>query len=192
MDKKPLISRLFGHFKTITIHKLQVGILCIRCGMIRQGIAHDWSKYSPTEFFSGVKYYQGNRSPIDKEKEEKGYSLAWLHHKGCNKHHWEYWIDQYKKLRVLDMPTPYLLETIVDRIGASKVYYKRKHTDDIPYNYFNGGNDKNYMNPITVKKINYLLLYLKENGEKNALKYYRYIYKEYKKGNDILNVLFPN
>ncbi len=163
-----------------------VGKLCFKCGLYRQGLAHDWSKYSPTEFWSGVKFFQGNRSPIDAEKEKMGYSNAWLHHKGMNKHHWEYWIDKTGILRVIDMPTPYLIETILDRIAAAKVYHK-DYNDAIAYNYFKSGTDQDYMNPNTAKKIFYLLEYLKENGEIKALNYYKYLYKEYKNGNDILN-----
>lgn len=187
MKKKNIFLRFIGHFKTITKHKITVGYLCFKCGMWYQGFMHDWSKYSPEEFFAGVKYFQGFRSPIDAEKEAIGYSLAWLHHKGRNKHHWEYWIDKTVTLRVLDMPTPYLIETVLDRLGASKVYYKNNFSYSIPYDYFNSGTDKNFMNPKTFKKINNLLIFLKENGEKEALKYYKFIYKEYKKGNDFLN-----
>ena len=86
-------ARFWGHLKTITLHKLRVTRLCFKMGLIKQGLLHDLSKYSPVEFWAGVRYFQGNRSPIDAEKEAKGYSEGWLHHKGHNKHHWEYWID---------------------------------------------------------------------------------------------------
>ena len=82
-----------GHFKTITHHKLLVMQYCFRVGLIRQGLMHDMSKYSWTEFRVGAKYYSGTRSPNAAEREELGYSTAWLHHKGRNKHHLEYWID---------------------------------------------------------------------------------------------------
>lgn len=185
--KKSFIERLYKHFLTITTHKITVGILCFKCGLYRQGLAHDWSKYSPTEFWAGVKYFQGYRSPIDAEKEELGMSYAWLHHKGANKHHWEYWIDKTGTLRVLNMPTPYLIETILDRIAAAKVYNKNNYRDAISYEYFSKGTDQNYMHPKTTENIYYLLNYLKENGEIATLKYCKYLYKEYKKGNDLLN-----
>ena len=66
---------------------------CFKCGLYWQGLVHDLSKYSWTEFSVGAKYYQGTRSPNDAERESKGYSSAWLHHKGRNKHHLEYWVD---------------------------------------------------------------------------------------------------
>lgn len=75
------MNRFWGHLTTITRHKLLVGKLCFDCGLYKQGLLHDLSKYSWVEFSSGVKYFQGNRSPIDKEKEVIGYSKGWLHHK---------------------------------------------------------------------------------------------------------------
>ena len=85
--------RAWEHFKTITRHRRLVRRYCFRLGLYAQGIRHDLSKYSPAEFFRGVKYYQGYRSPNDAERRENGVSLAWLHHKGRNRHHFEYWID---------------------------------------------------------------------------------------------------
>ena len=82
-----------GHFETITRHKLLVMKYCFACGLYEQGLAHDLSKYSPTEFIPGCIYYQGDHSPNEAEREAKGYTSAWLHHKGRNKHHLEYWID---------------------------------------------------------------------------------------------------
>ena len=118
-------SHPWKHFKTITHHKLLVMGGCFRIGLIRQGLAHDLSKYSPAEFLPGARYYQGYRSPNGAEREANGYSLAWMHHKGRNKHHYEYWTDidpatgQYGPVA---MPRRYLAEMVVDRIAASKNY----------------------------------------------------------------------
>ena len=92
------MSNFWGHFKTITTHKLRVMKYCFRAGLYKQGLLHDLSKYTPVEFLPGVKYYQGNRSPNEMERLEKGYSSAWLHHKGRNRHHLEYWIDYAPEL----------------------------------------------------------------------------------------------
>ena len=81
------------HLKTINHHKRLVMELCFKAGLYRQGLMHDLSKYTPVEFLVGARYYQGHRSPNAAEREIKGYSSAWLHHKGRNKHHLEYWID---------------------------------------------------------------------------------------------------
>ena len=83
----------FGHLKTITGHRNKVMVHCFKCGIPFQGLTHDLSKYTPVEFFTGCKYYIGTRSPNEGERAEKGYSLSWMHHKGRNKHHFEYWTD---------------------------------------------------------------------------------------------------
>ena len=83
----------WNHFKTITHHKKLVMQHCFRVGLYYQGLTHDLSKYSLVEFLPGVRFYQGDRSPNDAERKTKGYSAAWLHHKGRNKHHLEYWVD---------------------------------------------------------------------------------------------------
>lgn len=89
--------KAWQHLRTILHHKKMVREGCFRVGLYRQGIMHDWSKYTPVEFLVGAKYYQGDKSPNNIERQEKGYSGAWLHHKGRNKHHLEYWIDYSMK-----------------------------------------------------------------------------------------------
>ena len=85
--------KAWEHFKTITLHKRLVMEGCFKVGLYWQGIVHDLSKFSPTEFLVGARYWQGDRSPNNAEREKIGYSSSWLHHKGRNKHHYEYWID---------------------------------------------------------------------------------------------------
>ena len=78
------MNKAWEHFKTITHHKLLVMDGCFRVGLFKQGLLHDLSKYTPTEFLVGAKYYQGDRSPNNAEREDIGYSSAWLHHKGIS------------------------------------------------------------------------------------------------------------
>ena len=85
--------KILKHFFTVARHRWLVRKHCFKCGLIKQGLFHDLSKYSPSEFWAGARYYQGNRSPQAREREIYGYSAAWLHHKGRNKHHFEYWTD---------------------------------------------------------------------------------------------------
>ena len=66
------MNRAWQHFKTITHHKWLVLQGCFRVGLYWQGLTHDLSKYSPTEFLVGAKYYQGTRSPNAAEREIKG------------------------------------------------------------------------------------------------------------------------
>lgn len=134
-------KRLIGHLKTVFRHKKEVAKICFKFGLYWQGIIHDFSKFSPTEFIPSVKYYQGNRSPIEAEKEEKGYSMAWAHHHNKNPHHWMYWLD-YDKVNEptpMRIPYKYAVEAIADWIGAGIVYCrnaKTKFTWDEPYEYY--------------------------------------------------------
>ena len=132
------MMKYIKHFITITKHKYYVAIECFKRGLYWQGIVHDLSKYSFIEFFTSAKYFQGNKSPIEAEKEEKGYSLAWLHHKGRNKHHWMYWTDRKDGKEIaIDMPEKYIQEMLCDFIGAGKAYNKKKWTKKEPLNYYN-------------------------------------------------------
>ena len=119
------IVKVKNHLKTIITHKKYVMTYCFKAGLYSQGILHDLSKFSPIEFFESVKYYQGNRSPIDACKEDIGYSNAWLHHKGRNKHHYEYWQDNFDAGTLhLNMPFKYALEMVCDYLGAGNAYSK--------------------------------------------------------------------
>lgn len=112
------------HFLTICKHKYWVFHYCSLAGIPWQGITHDLSKFSLTEFFESVKYYKGDDSPINACKKDKGYSNAWFHHRGRNPHHYEFWVDNYDnpgKTAIL-MPYKYALEMLCDYLGAGKAY----------------------------------------------------------------------
>lgn len=160
------------HLKTITQHKIKVTWLCFRCHLFKQGLLHDLSKYSYIELKTGFKYYQGYRSPIDAEKEEKGYSLGWLHHKGRNKHHWEYWLDFSKDgIYPCQMPVNYVIEMFCDRVAASMIYQKEKYTDSSALDYYIQGRDKILIHPNTDALIFSLLTYLSKNGLDKTIEY---------------------
>ena len=166
------MNKFKGHLTTINRHKFKVTALCFKCGIYKQGILHDLSKYSPVEFLAGVKYFQGNRSPIDKEKEVHGYSLGWLHHKGKNKHHWEYWLDNGKDgITAVEMPVEYVVEMFCDRVAASMIYQKENYKDDSALNYYLMGRDHILIHPNTDRLILHLLTYLSENGLDNTIAY---------------------
>ena len=128
------------HLKTINHHKWLVCQGCFKVGLYKQGLLHDLSKYSPTEFLVGCKFYQGTRSPNNAEREVKGYSAAWLHHKGRNRHHYEYWLDYSTDLNEgiigMKMPVRYVVEMFIDRVAASKNYMKEKYTNQAPLEYY--------------------------------------------------------
>jgi hypothetical protein len=129
---------------------MDVSKACFRSGLILQGILHDLSKYSPTEFTSSARYFQGDKSPIDAEKIAKGYSLAWQHHKGVNKHHWQYWTDfEDGELIVIEMPPKYLAEMFCDWIGAGKAYNKENWSIDTFKNWYANHKDKMILHTLT-------------------------------------------
>ena len=119
-----MIKNMIGHLSTINNHKMLVTKTCFKVGMYKQGMLHDLSKYKPVEFMAGVKYYKGYMSPNNAQKKAEGLSTAWLHHKGRNKHHFEYWIDYgadpTQGLQGMKMPVRYVVEMFIDRMSASK------------------------------------------------------------------------
>ena len=170
------MSKLSGHLRTINRHKWYVMKLCFRAGMYSQGILHDLSKYSPVELVPSVKYYQGGkRSPLAAEKEEKGFSEGWLHHKGRNRHHFEYWIDYCippnMHLVGHKMPKRYVAEMVIDRIAASKNYKGKDYSDVEPLIYWNNGLKHYTIHEDAVFLTTFLLEMLRDEGEKNTLKY---------------------
>ena len=167
------------HFRTITKHKFLVMKECFRVGLYKQGLLHDLSKYSWTEFRVGCRYYQGNRSPNNAEREDRGYSSAWLHHKGRNKHHYEYWLDYSLdgsgKMAGMKMPVRYVVEMFLDRIAASRVYKGDAYRNTDPLDYYRNGRAGELMQPETRELLEKLLYMLAEEGEEKT---YRYIRKE--------------
>jgi len=98
-------------------------------GIPWRGITHDLSKYSPTEFWESVKYYVGTSSPINEAKKQQGYSNAWLHHRGRNRHHWAYWADNFSEgMTVYMMPKNDFVEMVCDFLGAGQAYSPNKFT----------------------------------------------------------------
>ena len=167
---------VLGHFVTITRHRHKVMAHCFRCGIPLQGMTHDLSKYSPTEFFTGCRYYIGTRSPNEGERADKGYSMSWMHHKGRNRHHFEYWTDvstETKRYVPIRMPYRYLIEMVCDRIAASKVYKGAAYTDASALEYFLNGNGRHEMHPETARELQELLTMLRDQGEKETFAYIR-------------------
>lgn len=174
--------KAWQHFKTITHHRNLVLSGCFRVGLYWQGLTHDLSKYSWTEFHTGAKYYQGNRSPNAAEREDKGYSEAWMHHKGRNRHHYEYWTDMSmvtKNYESLPMPRKYLVEMVMDRRAACMTYQGENYRDDSALNYFNRSLERERMHPQTRQELGYILTMLAEKGEKET---FRYLKEEVLKG----------
>lgn len=173
---------IWGHFKTITSHKLLVMRYCFACGLYRQGLAHDLSKYSPTEFWPGCRYYQGTRSPNEVERRVKGYSAAWLHHKGRNRHHLEYWIDYLPggggAMGGMKIPLRYVCEMVCDRIAASRIYQKEAYTDASAWEYYARGRNHYMLHPDTRALLEQLLLMVRDEGQAATFAYMRRLLRE--------------
>ncbi len=179
--------KFFGHFKTITRHKILVMKHCFRVGLYWQGICHDMSKYHPKEFRTGIKYYVGTDSPNAEERRATGLSTAWLRHKGRNKHHFEYWIDYSQNpeegIVGMKMPLKYVAEMFCDRLAASKNYQGAAYTTDHPLAYYQNGRDKIIIHPEVDALLMTLLTMLKEEGEDATFAYLKKLLKEEKQKN---------
>lgn len=164
-----------GHFKTITNHKLLVMKYCFKVGLYKQGLLHDLSKYTWVEFSAGIKYYKGYMSPNGIQKKVEGLSTAWLHHKGRNKHHFEYWIDYginpEEGIKGMKMPVKYVVEMFIDRMSASMNYQKEKYTDKSPLEYYEKRKEYYLLHETTRKQLEFLLNKLAKDGEKETLKF---------------------
>ena len=174
--------KAWQHFKTITWHRWLVRQGCFKVGLYWQGLIHDLSKYSKTEFSVGAKYYQGTRSPNAAERDDKGFSEAWMHHKGRNRHHYEYWTDMNRQTRVYEsvpMPRKYLVEMVMDRRAACKVYQGKNYAPGAELEYLERSREKDLMHPETVRQLRYLLTMLRDEGEKKT---FRHIKKYVLKG----------
>ena len=169
--------KAWEHFKTITHHRHLVMKGCFAVGLYKQGLLHDLSKYSPVEFMVGAKYFQGDKSPNNAEREATGVSLAWLHHKGRNKHHFEYWIDygldEHHQMTGMKMPVNYVVEMYCDRVAACKNYQKDAYTDSSALEYYNKGKGKYMMHPETAALLEDMLTHLAKYGEAATNDYIR-------------------
>lgn len=122
--------KFFKHLAMVTKHRFKVFVLCTKCGFFWRGLVHDLSKFHPTEFFEGVKYYTGTYSPISNCRSQKGHSKAWIHHKNRNKHHLEYWYDRENKVQ-MNMPFKYAAESVCDKIAATKCYNGKNYKPEM-------------------------------------------------------------
>ena len=177
MNIKQLYENTKGHLHTINSHKIMVMKHCFKVGLYKQGLLHDLSKYLPSEFIPGVKYYQGFRSPNNAQREAEGCSTAWLHHKGRNKHHYEYWIDypsdKTKGLEGMKMPVEYVVEMFCDRVAASKIYHKEAYTDATALEYYKLGHHRYVIHPESDALLRKLLVMLARKGEAYTFRYIR-------------------
>lgn len=175
------VVNIFKHIKLVSKHKWNVFKLCCRVGVPWRGFAHDWSKFSPGEFFESIKYYDGHISPITVCKKVNGYSKAWLHHKGRNKHHAEYWMDMSLPEKTVIIPYKYAAEMICDKIAAGIVYDGKNWTKETEIKYYMNERKTTLVHPQTDKFIIAVLTEVSENGLYETLtkKNIKQLYEKY-------------
>ena len=175
------LTNIVKHFNLVTHHKWVVFKLCCKVGEPWRGFMHDISKYSPTEFNESVKYYVGTHSPIIEAKKDKGYSAAWLHHKGRNKHHPEYWVDNTAPNQTPIIPYQYAVEMVCDKIAAGIIYEGKKWTKEYELEYWKKEKNDIVMNENIKEFITAILEELAKNGIDKTLtkKNIREKYKKY-------------
>ena len=169
---------ILEHLRTVNRHRHLVRKYCFRLGLYWQGLTHDLSKYSPTEFWRSAKYYQGYRSPNDQERLVNGVSLSWLHHKGRNKHHLEYWIDYSTTkagLTGMKIPLRYVCEMVCDRVAASQIYLGDKYTDASPWEYYEHSKDHYLLHPETRALLEKLLKMVRDIGQERTFAYMKFL-----------------
>ncbi|MBP3427457.1 MAG: catalase [Clostridia bacterium] len=161
-------AKFWGHLRTITRHRHAVIRHCAKAGIFLQGLGHDLSKYGPAEFIPGVRYFNGKHSPTEDERRTLGYSAAWMHHKGRNRHHWEYWTDydaQAGRYKAAPMPRRFVAEMLCDRIAASKTYNGAAYRDGDALDYLMSRKLKDEMHPSTYALLERFLTLLRDEGE---------------------------
>ena len=165
------MRRFFGHLSTVLRHKMKVFTHCCKAGIPWRGIMHDMSKFSPTEFLPGVRFFLGTRSPNEAERAEYGFSRAWMHHKGRNRHHFEYWTDYDRVTRLMTpvkMPLVFVKEMFCDRVAASKIYQAENYVPSHPLEYFRRGKANRAIHPETAELLEKWLIILAQEGEEAA------------------------
>ena len=97
-----------------------------------------------------------------------------MHHKGRNKHHFEYWTDYHpvtREIQPIKMPMNYVIEMFCDRVAASKIYLGKRYTDKEPLAYFMKGKNSRVIHPETTACIEKLLVMLAQKGEEATFDY---------------------
>ena len=179
--KIEILKNVVKHFNLVAKHKYWVFKLSLKVGIPFRGIVHDLSKYSIIEFSESVKYYNGKISPLTVSREKNGYSNAWLHHKGRNRHHSEYWVDFKSPDIAPVIPYKYILEMVCDKLAASIVYNGKNWTNSSEYEYWQNAKKKEIINPKVVNFLDNVFSQVKENGIDKTLTKdnMKFLYKKY-------------
>ena len=140
------IRRHMAYAKYVIRHKWFVTIECFRRGLVWQGIAHDISKFRPSEWFPYARHFHNadgsKRDARDKtgyykptDTGDKAFDFAWLLHQKRNRHHWQWWIlpEDEGGVNILEIPTRYVDEMLCDWIGAGRAQGVEEWWDPTPW-----------------------------------------------------------
>lgn len=177
------LKNVLRHFHLVNKHRFYVFKLSCMAGIPFRGLVHDLSKYSYDEFWISCKYYDGKRSPIKVARDELGYSTVWCHHKGRNKHHFEYWEDVSRDKRIgVFIPYKYIVESICDKVAAGMAYKGKDWNQNEPINYWRKIDRDNIVvkHPGSVEFVDIVLERISSDGLKNTLnrKYLKKVYND--------------
>ena len=84
---------------------------------------------------------------------------------------WDYGFAPDKKPTGMRMPEKYVVEMLMDRIAACKVYMHGNYTDSSPLAYYERGKDITMMHRDTRELLEFMLKMLAEKGEKETFAY---------------------
>lgn len=164
-----MLKKAWLHFKLITKHRWIVFKLCTKAGLPWRGLIHDLSKYSPTEFIESAKYYVGYKSPIQVARQERQCSMAWLHHKGRNKHHEEYWYDFNAPIKAPVIPYKYTIEMLCDNLSAGMVYKEKDFKQEYPLIYWKNVKNKELFHPKMQQFFENIYMEIAKNGTNKVI-----------------------
>ncbi len=174
-------QRFFGHIRTVLTHKKHVRYGCFRMGLYYQGIVHDLSKFSFTEFSRSVMFYSGKFSPNASDRVITGCSLSWMHHKGRNKHHYEYWTDYTPSTEPYivgcKMPLKYVAEMVADRYAACVAYNKASYSQGDAWKYYSRSREHIIIHEDTRAVLEKALTTMRDEGEEAAFAYMKKLLK---------------
>lgn len=160
------------HLKVVIKHKFFVFFYAIKLGIAWRGFMHDWKKFSPTEFFRSVRYFQGDKSPTIAERNSlDGYSMISVHHSNRNFHHWQAWVDYDPKGFVIHrIEYKYALEYVADILSATRTYKGKEFSYQATLDYFIPRTKVYLMHPQTKEFIITIVSLIKDEGFKAVKK----------------------
>ena len=130
----------WAYLKYVLRHKYFVFLECVRLGIPFLGILHDWSKFSPSEWFPYVhsffnpdgssRDHRDDSGRLDPSSISREFDFAWLHHIHSNPHHWNHWslVREQDENKVLRMPDKYAREMLADWRGAGMAKWGEDNT----------------------------------------------------------------